>query len=405
MKGFIGKYFGNLGTLLKDNAYLYFLISGFLLFFVTIYIAIIYVVQSWYFFFLGAFIVLFLLTLAIQHILLMKKCYTLYIVRLILLVFIVTQAFGMIMSKQGVSTKSGNFMDSYEYDKLMGFKSRPNMDTYHTLTLGEDTIFNAHYVTDSLGRRIAADADYVKTDSLLKPHKHALFFGCSFTFGEGLDYFSTFPYLFEKHNPDYQSYNYGLRGGGPHQFALLFDNGINVINKNTIKEPEGIAVYTFINDHLSRVFATTGYLQWAGNNIPDVCVENDSLVVKRVSGKKIFFSRVLNFVYLFKYMKLSTHYPQTDEFYKRFADIINYTAKKYKEVCPDGAFYVTAYPFPDDGIDLGWVKFLSPDIKFVEVEVPADLEQNRDKYRIPHDNHPTETMNEFFIEKITPEIK
>jgi hypothetical protein len=230
--------------------------------------------------------------------------------------------------------------------------------------------------------------------------KHALFLGCSWTFGEGLECTSSFPFLFEQLNKDYKSYNYGYSGFGPHQIALLFDEGINTINQTTIKEPKGFALYTFMFDHLDRVYEGSKYLRWAKNyNIPEIYIENGSLIVRPTPFWKKIVADFFNNVGLAQMLGIQFGFPHTEEFYKRFADIISYTAKKYWEINPDGDFYVGIHS--GENYNLEWIPYLDPRIKVLKADTPVDYAQNVDKYKIKHDGHPTKELNAFYVKEIT----
>jgi hypothetical protein len=349
-------------------------------------------------FVLKSFLVLFVLTFLIQNFLLLKKCYLLYIFRLILFFLIGFQIVWVVQLK--TTEREKKLGSTRELDERFGDRMRSNVQGEDMIGLWKDeTLYHVLFSTDSVGRRISETQTPTDTLSEL-PLKHAIFYGCSFTFGEGLSYSSTFPALFEQRHPDFKSYNYGVDGWGPQQSALLFDSRVNTINRSTIEEPNGFVLYTFISDHLERVYGGSLYFTWAPFSTPDVFVENDSLIVKPRNKSRLFLSRILNNVGLTRLLHINIQYPKTELFYKRFADILNYSAKKYWEMNPSGRFYVGVYPnYPE--CDLTWIQYLDPKIKVLQPEVPADIKQNRDKYHIPHDGHPTEALNVYYVEKIS----
>jgi len=231
---------------------------------------------------------------------------------------------------------------------------------------------------------------------------HAVFFGCSFTFGDGLMYSSTFPYLFEKLNPDYKSYNYGASGFSPQQIALLFDKQVNIINSETVPEKKGFALYTYINDHLNRVYGGSRFLRW-GYLVPDMYIENDSLIIKKWSKTRLLCSKVFKDVNLLSNFDINFCYPHKKSFYERFAGIINYTAKKYWEPFPDNHFYVSIYPGQDK--DLNWTQYLDNKIVILKVDTPADYNDKR-KYEVSQlDHHPSKVSNVYYVEELTRLIK
>jgi hypothetical protein len=72
-------------------------------------------------------------------------------------------------------------------------------------------IYDVTYTIDADGLRIAAGLDE-------NPHDNRcmLFFGCSFTFGEGVDDHEAMPYVAGT-LANLRAYNFGFPGYGPHQ--------------------------------------------------------------------------------------------------------------------------------------------------------------------------------------------
>lgn len=102
--------------------------------------------------------------------------------------------------------------------------------------------------------------DYLRVtpSSNEKSDKCVLFFGCSYTFGSGLNDDETLPYyLGEKSEQKYRIYNFGFPGYGPHQMLATLE-------QRNIKEmlhgcKETIIMYSGISDHLPR---TAGVKYW-----------------------------------------------------------------------------------------------------------------------------------------------
>ncbi|MDR1783011.1 MAG: hypothetical protein LBR13_01945 [Dysgonamonadaceae bacterium] len=344
------------------------------------------------FVFLFGFIALFALSLLVQNLLLRRKNYGFYLFRVILVFFIIFQVYGIIESRKEVCSLPAPgtvYVTGAEYNGIGGFNER-NISTKFTKLFGQDTVFSVNYTLDSVGRRI----DENTVDTAAKAG-HAIFLGCSFTFGEGIDYNSTFPAIFERKNPQYKSYNYGISGTGPSHSVLFFDKRIHTVNKETVKESDGFALYTYIDDHLNRVYGSGVYITYAKPNSPNVFVDGDSLTVKCFPRMHFRKGKLYNYVYLLKKTGLRFEYPRTEDFYKRFAGIINCTARKYRDFNPNGKFFVAIYPSYRNK-DFNWLKYLSPDITVIQAPLPNDVSG----HRIENDGHPTGKANEYFIEQI-----
>jgi hypothetical protein len=87
----------------------------------------------------------------------------------------------------------------------------------------------------------------------------ALFFGCSFTFGEGLADASTLPFIFNQYaKQQYKIFNYGFHGYGPHQMLAYIEN--RVAKDIQPCKNKKIAIYSYLpDDHIGRA---AGYSPW-----------------------------------------------------------------------------------------------------------------------------------------------
>ena len=349
-------------------------------------------------------LIIFVFSYFIQTLLLLKKNYAFYILRVIMVFLISIEIYALY--------KESIRKDVYFHEHK---PINPNGEEIisHCFMHGKDTIFNVVYVHDSLRRRIPETQEEIENICDIKKIKHAIFLGCSFTEGEGLDYYSTFPFMFEQLNPEYKSYNYGIRGSGPHDIALLFNNA-DIINRSAIKEKDGFALYTFIPDHFNRVYG--GSLYFLSHQIKlfhNIYIENDSIVTKKLPAWHISLVKIINNVSLLKrYLKIRLDYPHNKDFYRRFADIVNYIAKKYWEINPQGNFYVAFYPnreyfypYRDYNEYSEWIDYLNPEIKILKTDLPSDLSERMGEYTISYDGHPTKLLNEYYINKINELIE
>jgi hypothetical protein len=345
-------------------------------------------------------LILLFLSFALQYLLLIRKSYLLYIVRVLLIVMVCFEfLFGRLNTLNSVEEATPTYNNWYIKDSILGWKFKPNSSDIHSfLITRSDTIYDVTYSSDKYGRRIGSDD---RTD--LKKDKHAVFFGCSFVFGLGLPYTSTIPYLFENNNSGFKSYNYGFAGYAPHQFALLFSPGVDVINKSTIKETDGFTLYTYVSDHPNRVYGGSSYVSW-GSASPDVYVDSNKLLVKKRSPLHIWLAKLYYYSETLKYFNIELYYPGTKQYYKRFADIINYTAFKYWALFPSNGFYVSLYP--SEYKDTAWIRYLNKKIRVINVPLPPDYEANKSKYHIDlkYDLHPSKMLNQYYTNYISNSI-
>lgn len=287
-------------------------------------------------------------------------------------------------------------------DKLIWYRYIPNLSppVNVKLLVWKRVIYNINYASDSYGRRIGVKQEYFK-----KERKHAIFFWWSYTFGEGIPYNETFPYILEKKLEDTISYNYGFRWFWPHQTALLFENHLNIVNSKSVPEQDWFAIYTYIDEHHNRVFWWSRYL-WYGASTPDIRIVGRDINISLRNSLFIKIAKIMRESSTFRYFNISITYPKNTHHYKRFSDIINYTKEQYKDTFPNGHFYVAIYPDRAKK-DLNWIKFLDEDIIVIDVPMPKNFESNKEYYVIDkiYDHHPNGNLNRYFVKYLLKVIK
>lgn len=127
--------------------------------------------------------------------------------------------------------------------RLVGYAFRGPVELLATATIGKDVIYErVPYKIDVHSRRLCAATQH--------PTRHALFFGGSFAFGEGLSNDQTLGCQFQKMSGgEYESTTYAMMGWGAAQAVI--ELGVDSLFVD-IKEPSGIAVFAFIDDHVYR---------------------------------------------------------------------------------------------------------------------------------------------------------
>ncbi len=99
-------------------------------------------------------------------------------------------------------------------------------------------VYDVDYTIDKKGHRIASNSAINK-----KFKKSVLFFGCSFTYGEGVKDNQSLPYVFNlKTNSKYNVANFGFSGYGVQQMLTILENDrlCCTINPNRIQFPQPI---------------------------------------------------------------------------------------------------------------------------------------------------------------------
>ncbi len=136
-----------------------------------------------------------------------------------------------------------------QQDEILGYAPIPNQKKRFKKTHGDDVIFEATYTIGADGLRLSPP---------LLPGwscPSMLFFGGSYTFGEGIDDQETMPYQTGLLT-QCPVYNFAFGGYGPHQMLAAIDSGR--VGRIVAYRP-ALAVYLVISDHLKRI---TGRVSW-----------------------------------------------------------------------------------------------------------------------------------------------
>jgi hypothetical protein len=110
-----------------------------------------------------------------------------------------------------VSDTTANYMVMTD----IGVQPRSGVHRFKKLTAAGDVIYDVTYTIGSDGFRVADNPD---------ARNRVNFFGCSFTFGEGLNDNETLPYLVSKTMEGVSSKNFGFHGYGPHQALAILQS-------------------------------------------------------------------------------------------------------------------------------------------------------------------------------------
>jgi hypothetical protein len=136
-------------------------------------------------------------------------------------------------------------------DDPMGVIPRKSFAATHVKTINSIPIYKVTYTIDSNGLRIAPPYD------IRNVRGSVLFFGCSYTMGDGVEDTQTMPYvtgLFAKGR--YAIYNFGFHGYGPQQMLAALEGGR--VQRSVTVPPQHI-IYQAIPYHMERV---VGLMTW-----------------------------------------------------------------------------------------------------------------------------------------------
>jgi len=166
----------------------------------------------------------------------------------------------ILLEKGVLATES----DIFAMDDVRGYALAKNSKIRSVETLGNKTIYDVVYTASQHGLRVAPHN--LKDSSVIPPkhYQNVVFFGCSCTFGEGVQDHETWPYLLEeKSGGRYQSYNFAMEGYGPHQMLRILETGL--LDDIMMDKQPSIAIYLALPQHIIRSSCKYPYFTWDVN--------------------------------------------------------------------------------------------------------------------------------------------
>ena len=200
-------------------------------------------------------------------------------------------------------------------------------------------IYDVTISVDEKGRRITP----VKNKD--RRHKFALFFGGSFTYGEGVEDDETLPFWVGDMTSTYMPYNYGFHGLGPFDALAKLEN---IDFKNEVQQGNGILIYTFIEGHIHRTIGSMAVMGWMADG-PYYKENKEGSLVRAgtfETGRPFLtrFYKLLRKSKLLDTFNISLPPRFTDNHVKLVAKAFKAMNKKFTEIYPKSSFYVLIYP-------------------------------------------------------------
>ncbi len=254
---------------------------------------------------------------------------------------------------------------------------------------GANVIFDVKYTTDSYGRRFTPDKN------INNNHKYAVFLGCSYVFGIGLNDWETLPACFNVRNSDYKAYNYGMPGYGTnHLLRLLSTKSF----QNEVPERNGIAFYVYIEDHIRRslgsVFDFHKPLPAWGPYYK--LINGEPVYQGTFENKRPIVTKLNKFLTKIAILRLFDDFPKiTARDYEFQIKMIQKMKEGYRQKFKNDNFYVVIHPLRSDN------RYIIPylirhKIKYIDLGylIPSVEESYNKENVIIGDDHPTFLLNQ-----------
>jgi hypothetical protein len=233
------------------------------------------------------------------------------------------------------------FPDMY-YEKYDFGVKKPQSGRNRSTSISKKTgkaIYNVEYSVDEYGRRITP----IKNRK--QRNKFVLFFGGSFTYGEGVEDNQTLPFGVGNKASQYTAYNYGFHGLGPFDVLAKIEN-LNFYKE--VKEKHGILIYTYIDGHIHRTAGSMVVMGWMSDGVYYRNTKDEELVRDGSfeTGRPILTAiyKILNKSEILKVLKINFPIRFKDRHIKLVAETITKMQKEFKKKYPHSSFYVLIYP-------------------------------------------------------------
>ncbi|MEK8019270.1 MAG: hypothetical protein VSS75_020555, partial [Candidatus Parabeggiatoa sp.] len=221
------------------------------------------------------------------------------------------------------------------------------------------------------------------------PMNSVLFFGGSFTFGEGVNDNETMPYRFEEKGI-FKAFNFGFHGYGPHQMLAILENEIEKAIVSDI--PPKFAVYQAIPSHIARCAGRA----WWDQSGPQYLLNEQGEAAYQGPFKNFLMSRFMTLMTRSNIVRkaLSSSAQATSSAdIDLFVSIVNQSKNLFKARY-GGQFYVLLWPSSNSRLYQAILsKLKTRQLVVIKIE---DILSDIEKYRIrfPYENHPNQLAHE-----------
>lgn len=286
--------------------------------------------------------------------------------------------------------------DFYRHSDLLGYEPAPEQRTPWKKMVMGNVAYDVVYTIDATSRRV--------TPSSAENSKElVLFFGGSFTFGEGVSDNQTMPHYFGKSADDVAVCNCAAGGYGPQQMLAQLESGRldDLVRDRTI-----VAVYTFIDGHLQRAIGSMRVVTTWGGNMPCYQLDqrdnpthlgsfNQARVIQTSLDRLCSRSQIL------KYFRLDVPPYTSDSHVHLTARIIEKSAELLERKASRCRFYLLFYP----GSKL--VRRLGREFEGSSVQVldySKLIDRHDPAYRMKFDGHPPPQLHHTVASQLALDI-
>ena len=280
----------------------------------------------------------------------------------------------------------------FRQDANFGIVLNPNRNVRCRLLVDDREVWDVRYSTDEYGRRTTVQSKTV-------PRAAAIFFGCSFLFGEGGNDEQTIPSQFAQRLPHVETLNYGVPGWGTQHMLALLESGA-IAEQTGFRKAVGIYLY-LPNVHEARVVGDMDIVNGFGARFPFYELNSAGDAVHRGTFER---NRALknNLYQLLGKSRtrqlLGLNFPRRHSLhYQLTAAVIEKSRKLFQQQFPQGEFLVVVFPADSDETET-IARCRTAGIQVLDLKglfSPTDAD-----YFHAGDGHPTPKASALVAEKI-----
>jgi hypothetical protein len=277
-------------------------------------------------------------------------------------------------------------------DELLGYALAPGSHVRSTKSVDGETVYDVVYTADEYGRRVTPSSGPTSADDVI------VLFGCSNTFGEGVEDDQTLAHYIGLAFPDRAVLNQAFRGYGPQQMLAMIEDGRL---DRWVEGKSVTAIYLFIDAHVERAVGSMVVTTTWGAQMPAYALDEVGRPVRQGSFRST--RPLTNWFYaLASKSNVLGHYNVdlpilTASHYRLTARLIDESAKRLAQKARRSQFLFVLHPTATRGPSL--VPYL--DRSVVQVLDYEGLWGRADtEFVIEGDWHPTPRAHETLAARI-----
>lgn len=282
-------------------------------------------------------------------------------------------------------------------DPVLGYVLVPNTKRQAVKYYNDETVYDVTCTVDADGLRVAPPSRPDCASSVL-------FFGCSYTYGEGVNDDEAMPYragiLTDGH---FRMYNFGVHGYGPQHMLALIETGRV---KSIVKEPPQHAIY--LATYPWHAYRAAGKHDWVRTG-PKYTLDPDGIPLRQGSFSDSDYEHPA-WLWLRGHIDkssighkfLSPWRPLTDADERRFLAITRRSADLLKQEYPSLQFHVLIWG--DDKSILARISEDGMDVHDVTEFAEIARRQEGSATLHPVDSHPTPLVHTLIARYVTENV-